>query len=195
MNASGRLVRSILRNLRDRVGDAAYEAIGRELGGAPQRVMTSQPSSTESSRPSPSLGGARKGDWIPLSDWLPIIELFERRFGDVTTWQLLRETTRATMAVAVAKGWSAFMADITPDLLLQRSGTFWSMSYDTGQLVVLGRGPRRCRMAIEGWPSPPQPVVAQAAEACVVFLVRLGERGGRVREEMVDGRAELEITW
>jgi hypothetical protein len=188
MNASGRLVRSILRNLRDRVGDAAYEALGRELGGGAQRVMTTHPSSTEPA-------GARKADWIPLGDWLPILELFEKRFGDPQTWQLLRETTRATMAVAVSKGWSAFMADITPELLLQRSGTFWSMSYDTGQLVVLARGPRRCHMAIEGWPSPPPPVVAQAAEACVVFLVRLGERGGRVREELVDGRAELEITW
>ncbi len=180
MKASGRMVRSILRYLRERVGDASYEALARELSDGPQKLMASHPSST---------------DWIPLDDWLPVLELFERRFGDPATWQLLREVTRGTMAVAIAKGWSTFMADITPELMLQRSGTFWSMSYDTGQLVVLARGPRRCRMAIEGWPSPPQPVVAQVAEACVVFLVRLGERGGRVREESVDGRAELEITW
>jgi hypothetical protein len=99
------------------------------------------------------------------------------------------------MAVAVAKGWSAFMADITPDLLIQRSATFWSMTYDTGQLVVLSRGPRRVRLGIEGWPSPPAPVVAQVAEACVVFMVRLGERAGRVREELEGGRSELEVTW
>jgi len=178
--ASGRLVRSMLRYLHERVGDAAFEAIGRELDPEAHKLLTGPVSST---------------DWIPLSTWLPVLELFERRLGDAATWQLVREVTRGTMAVAVQKGWSAFMADITPELLLQRSGTFWSMSYDTGQLVVMARGPRRCRMAIDGWPDPPVPVVASVAEACVVFLVRLGDRDGRVREERVDGRAELEITW
>jgi hypothetical protein len=177
---SGRLVRSMLRYLKERIGDAAFEAVGRELAVESRRLLTDPVSST---------------DWIALDLWLPVIELFERRFGDPATWQLLREVTRGTMAVAMQKGWSAFMADITPELLLQRSGTFWSMSYDTGQLVVVNRGPRRCRMAIDGWPDPPQPVVASVAEACVVFMVRLDERAGRVREERVDGRAELEISW
>lgn len=180
MNASGRLVRSFLRYLRERVSDSAFEAVARELPADGAALLGRQVSSTE---------------WVPLQTWLPVLSAFESRWGDPTTLQLLREMTRATMAVAVQKGWSAFMADITPELLLARSGTFWQHSYDTGQLVVVGRGPRRCRMAIEGWASPPAPVVASAAEACVVFLVRLGERTGRAVEEVKDGRAEIDVSW
>jgi hypothetical protein len=178
--ASGRLVRSFLRYLRERAGEAACQAIGRELGGAPGALVATPPLST---------------DWIPLATWLPVLAAFERRFGDPATWQLLRETTRATMAVAMQKGWSRFMADITPDLLAERAGTFWQMSYDTGMLVVRARGPRRCRLAIENWRDPPAPVVASVAEACVVFLVRLGERSGRAVETIADGCAELEVSW
>jgi hypothetical protein len=178
--ASGRLVRSFVRYLRERIGEGGIDAIARELS-APERALLS-----------PQVG---KLDWVPFATWLPVLAAFERRFGDLQTWRLLREMTRATMAVAVAKGWSAFLADTTPDLLMSRSGTLWQMSYNTGQLVVLQRGARHCRMAIEGWPDPPEPVVASVAEACVVFLVRLGERTGRAVEETVGGRAEIEVNW
>jgi hypothetical protein len=177
---SKRLARSFLRYLQDRVGDQAYEVIAARLPPVAAKLVREG-------------GGA--DDWIPLEVWLPVLEAFEQRHGSPATWQLLREMTRSCMAVAVAKGWSAFMADITPELLLQRSGTFWQMSYNRGELVVLARGPRRCRLGVEGWTDPPAPVVASVAEACVVFLVRLGERSGRAIEERVNGRAELEVTW
>ncbi len=177
---SKRLVRSFLRYLKDREGDQAYEAVAQRLPPDGARLVRD---------------GSWPDDWVPLAVWLPALEAFEQRHGDPKTWQLLREMTRSCMAVAVQKGWSAFMADITPELLLQRSGTFWQMSYNTGELVVLARGPRRCRMGIEGWPNPPAPVVASVAEACVVFLVRLGERTGRAADQVVNGRAEIEVTW
>lgn len=177
--ASGRLVRAFLRYLRERVGEGACAAIGRELGGASGALLDQPPART---------------DLIPLSVWLPVLGAFEARFGNPATWQLLRETTRATMAVAMQKGWSAFMADVTPDLLLERAGTFWQMSYDTGTLVVSERGPRRCRLVLDGFPDPPAQVVASVAEACVVFLVRLGERSGRAVETIAGGRA-IEVTW
>jgi hypothetical protein len=174
------LVRSFLRYLRERVGEEGFEAVGRELAGPPAELLHHP---------------VGRLDWIPLGTWLPVLEAFERWFGDLPTWRLLREMTRATTAVAVAKGWSAFMADLTPDLLLQRSGTFWHMSYNTGQLVVLQRGSRHCLLAIEGWQSPPASVVASVAESCVVFLVRLGERTGRAVDRVVSGRAEIDVTW
>lgn len=176
-----RLVRSFLRYLKERVGDGAYEALARELPPRSAALMTERVGS-----------GA---DHIPLDDWLPVVRAFEARFGDPTTLQLLRETTRAMMAVAVDKGWSTFLADVTPDLLLARSGTFWSMSYDAGRLVVRARGPRRCLLALEGWDDPPPEVVAMLAEACVVFLVRLGERGGRAIEGRNGATAEIEAIW
>jgi hypothetical protein len=175
-----RLVRSFLRYLKERVGDAAYDAIARELPPPSAALMQ---------------GGGAGADAIPLDDWLTVLRTFEARFGDPSTLQLLRETTRATMAVAVDKGWSTFLADVTPDLLLARSGTFWSMSYDTGRLVVRARGPRRCLLALEGWDDPPPEVVAMLAEACVVFLVRLGERGGRAIERRDGATAEIEAVW
>jgi len=177
---SRRLARSFLRYLRERVGDAGYDATAAALAAGPAQLMRDPQAAA---------------DWIALDDWLPILRELERRFGDPSTMQLLRETTRFCMAVAVAKGWSAFLADVTPDLLLQRSSSFWQMSYATGRLVVLQRGARRCRLAIDGWTDPPPEVVASVAEACVVFLVRLGERTGRAVEERVNGRAEIDITW
>gem|GEM_PF-6601941 len=179
MKTSRRLVRSCLRYVRERVGDAGYEQVRAEL----------PPESAE------LLASAAGSDWVSLDAWLVVLRAFEARFGDPETLRLLRETVRATMAVAVSKGWSTFLADITPDLLLQRAGTFWSMSYDTGRLEVMARGPRRCRWALEDWKSPPPEVMAMLAEACVVFLVRLGERTGRAVEELVDGRVEVEVTW
>ena len=177
---SKRLARSFLRYLKERVGDSAYEAVAQSLPPGAAQLMRDTGSAA---------------DWIALDDWLPVLRGLEQRFGDPSTLQLLRETTRFCMAVAVAKGWSAFLADVTPDLLLQRSSSFWQMSYSTGQLVVVTRASKHCRLAIDGWKDPPPEVVASVAEACVVFLVRLGDRNGRAVEERVNGRAEIDITW
>src|SRR5581483_6290457 len=144
---SGRMARSFLRYLRERVGEAAFDA-----------VMRSHP----------AIGEPAAGDWIAISTWQPLIEDFERRFGDPATLRLVREMTRSTMAVAISKGWSAFLSGATPDSLLQQSGRFWSMSYDAGKLVVAARGPKRVLFAVEDWPSPPAFVVASVAEAIAV---------------------------
>jgi hypothetical protein len=170
-----------LRYLRERVGDGAYDATVQTLPAASSSLARDP---------------AAAADWIALDDWLAVLRGFERRFGDPSTLQLLREMTRSCMAVAVAKGWSTFLADVTPDTLLQRAGTFWSMSYDAGTLAVLQRGPRHARLALDGWPQPPPEVVASLSEACVVFLVRLGERGARaVEQPLHDGRAEIDVHW
>ena len=182
-SVSGRLVRSFLRYLCERIGNGGFDATVRELPAAQAALVASASS------------GQGRPDWVALASWLPVLTVFEQRFGDLHTWRLLREMTRATMAVAVARSWSSFLADTTPEQLLSRSGTFWQMSYNTGQLLVLQRGPRRCRLAIEGWPNPPGPVIASVAEACIVFLVRLGERTGRAVEEVVAGRAEVDVSW
>jgi hypothetical protein len=170
---SARLVRSFLRYLRERLGDGAYEAVLRD---AP-------------------LGTPPEHGWIEIDRWVDTLQRFESRHGELATWRLLRETTRVTMAMAVGKGWSAFMPEATHDSLLARAGTFWSMSYNTGSLAVVHRGARSVKLAVDGWPSPPAPVGASVAEACAVFLVRLGEREGRVSDRVVDGRLEIEGHW
>jgi hypothetical protein len=167
---SRRMARSILRSLREVVGDAAYESV---------------------MRPLPEL----KGDWVPLAEWQAIVGEFEKHFGDPSTWQLLRQATRLAMAVAISRGWSTFLADVTPDLLLERADTFWKMSYNAGTLVVVSRKPRHVLMAVEGWPSPPAPVGAMVAEACAVFLARLGERAPRAIDSLDGERAQIEVTW
>ena len=172
---SGRLVRSFLRYLRERIGEGAYRAYANNLVVRGE-LLRNPPART---------------DWVALDDWLKVLEGFEYAYGDRDSMHLLRETTRATMAVAVQKGWSAFLAEVTPDQLLARADTFWQMSYDTGQLVVTDRGPHRCRLEIRDWPEVPPAVVASVAEACVVFLVRLGERGARA----VDRANTIEISW
>src|SRR5262249_25562313 len=138
---SGRLVRSSLRYLRDREGAATIAAIAREF---PQH---------------PFLHAAHVEDgWIPLAAWLEVLAAIERRFGDPQTLRLLREMTRATMAGAVSTVWGTFLADAAPGQLLDRAGTFWSVSFDTGTLVVIDRGSHRARLAVDGWPDPPREV-------------------------------------
>jgi hypothetical protein len=178
--ASGRLVRSYLRYLRERVGDAQFTALGRQLPSEQAAILNTTPHRT---------------DWIPLTTWQPILEAFERRFGDLPTWRLVREATRSTMAVAISKAWSAFLGDVTPELLLERADTFWKMSYNAGSLMVATRKPRRVVLALDGWPDPPEPVSAIVAEACAVFLARLGERAPRAIDRRVGERAEIEVTW
>jgi len=167
---SRRMARSILRSLREVVGEAAYEA-----------AMRGQPE--------------LKSDWVPLDDWMQIAGEFERRFGQPQTWQLLRQATRLAMAVAISKGWSTFLADVTPDVLLERADTFWKMSYNAGTLVVVSRKPRHVVLAVDGWTAAPEAVGAMVAEACAVFLARLGERAPRAIDRVSAGRIEIDVTW
>jgi hypothetical protein len=170
MNVSRRMARSILRSLREVVGENAYDS-----------AMRGQPE--------------LKSDWVPIEDWQKIANTFEGRFGDPSTWQLLRQATRLAMAVAISKGWSAFLADVTPDLLLERADTFWKLSYDTGTMNVVSRKPRHVVLAIDGWDLPPAPVGAMVAEACAVFLARLGERAPRAIDRLNGNRVEIDVTW
>lgn len=175
---SGRLVRSQLRYLRDRVGAAAVAAVAKER---PQDAFLQAP---------------RVGDgWIDLTAWIEVLDTLERRFGDRETLRLLREMTRATMAAAVSTVWGTFLADATTEQLLERVGDFWSVSFDTGKLVVVERAHGRARLAVEGWPTPPREVGAMVAEACAVFLARIGVAGPRVVDEVVNGRLEITGAW
>lgn len=177
---SGRLVRSLVRSLRESIGEPAFESVKRQLPPAEAALLVET---------------AGRGDWLPLSDWQPVLERFERTCGDLTHWQLVRQATRLAMAVAIGKGWSSFLADVTPNLLLDRADTFWKLSYDTGTLVVKERKPRRVVLTVDGWPAPPAPVGAMVAEACAVFLARLGERAPRAINHAADGHVAIEVTW
>jgi hypothetical protein len=175
---SGRLVRSSLRYLREREGAGAVAAIVRAF---PQHAFL------QAGRPDEG--------WIALPAWLEVLAAFEARFGDAGTLRLLREMTRATMAAAVSTVWGTFLAGAGPAELLERAGTFWSVSFDTGALNVIERGRRRARLALDGWPDPPREVGAMVAEACAVFLARVGVAAPRVVESVVSGRLEIEGDW
>jgi hypothetical protein len=175
---SGRLVRSSLRYLREREGAATIAAVAAQL---PQHGF---------------LRAAHIDDgWIPLPDWLEALALFEARFGDPPTLRLLREMTRATMAAAVSTVWGTFLASATPDQLMARVGDFWSVSFDTGTLVVAERSHGRAKLAVEGWDSPPSQVGAIVAEACAVFLARVGVGSPRVVAQLVNRRLEIDGAW
>jgi len=175
---SGRLVRSSLRYLRDREGAATVAAIAHQF---PQHAF---------------LHAARVDDgWIPLAQWLEVLAAFEQRFGDPPTLRLLREMTRATMAAAVSTVWGTFLANATPDQLMARVGDFWSVSFDTGTLVVAERAHGRAKLVVDGWPDPPREVGAIVAEACAVFLARVGRGAPRVVDGVVNGRLEIDGAW
>ena len=175
---SGRLVRSSLRYLREREGAAAVAAVAR---GLPQHAF---------------LQAAHVDDgWIPLDAWLEVLGAFEKSWGDPPTLRLLREMTRATMAAAVSTVWGTFLADATPGQLMARVGDFWSVSFDTGTLVVVDRGNDHARLAVDGWSDPPREVGAMVAEACAVFLARIGVHGPRVVDRVVSGRLEIDGAW
>jgi hypothetical protein len=175
---SGRLVRSSLRYLRERVGAATVAAVAKEL---PAYAF---------------LHAAHVDDgWIAMSEWLAVLATFEQRFGDPATLRLLREMTRATMAAAVSTVWSTFLAGATPEQLLDRVGDLWSVSFDRGKLTVIERGNHRALLAVADWPSPPEEVGVIVAEACAVFLARLGVRAPRVVESVVNGRLEIAGSW
>jgi len=175
---SGRLVRSSLRYLRDREGAATVAAIAQQF---PQHAF---------------LYAARVDDgWIPLAQWLEVLAAFEQRFGDPPTLRLLREMTRATMAAAVSTVWGTFLANATPDQLMARVGDFWSVSFDTGTLVVAERAHGRAKLVVDGWPDPPREVGAIVAEACAVFLARVGRGAPRVVDGVVNGRLEIDGAW
>jgi hypothetical protein len=172
---SGRLVRSSLRYLRDREGAATIAAVAAQF---PQHAF---------------LHAAHVDDgWIPLAAWLAA---FEARVGDPPTLRLLREMTRATMAAAVSTVWGTFLASATPDQLMARVGDFWSVSFDTGTLVVAERAHGRAKLVVDGWPDPPREVGAIVAEACAVFLARVGRGAPRVVDGVVNGRLEIDGAW
>ncbi len=175
---SGRLVRSSLRYLRDREGAATVAAIAREF---PQHAF---------------MQAAHVDDgWIALGSWLEVLAAFEQRVGDPPTLRLLREMTRATMAAAVSTVWGTFLASATPGQLLARVGDFWSVSFDTGRLTVAERGAHSARLTVDGWPDPPREVGAMVAEACAVFLARIGVGAPRVVDRVVNGRLEIDGAW
>lgn len=175
---SGRLVRSSLRYLRDREGAATVAAVAQQF---PQHAF---------------LQAARVDDgWIPLAAWLEVLAVFEKRFGDPPTLRLLREMTRATMAAAVSTVWGTFLASATPDQLMARVGDFWSVSFDTGTLAVVERAHGRAKLAVDGWRDPPREVGAMVAEACAVFLARVGVGAPRVVASVVNGRLEIDGAW
>ena len=175
---SGRLVRSSLRYLRDREGAATIAAVAQQL---PQHAF---------------LRAAHLDDaWIALAAWLEVLTAFEQRFGDPPTLRLLRETTRATMAAAVSTVWGTFLASATPDQLMARVGDFWSVSFDTGTLTVAERAHGRAKLVVDGWPDPPREVGAMVAEACAVFLARVGVGAPRVVDRVVNHRLEIDGAW
>jgi hypothetical protein len=175
---SGRLVRSSLRYLREREGAAA---VGQVAAQFPQHAF---------------LQAAQVGDgWIALDAWLEVLAAVEARFGDPPTLRLLREMTRATMAAAVSTVWGTFLASATPDQLMGRVGDFWSVSFDTGTLAVVERAHGRAKLAVDGWRDPPREVGAMVAEACAVFLARVGVGAPRVVASVVNGRLEIDGAW
>jgi hypothetical protein len=175
---SGRLVRSSLRYLRDREGAPAIAAIAQRL---PQHDF---------------LRAAHVGDdWIPLAAWLEVLAAVEQQFGDPPTLRLLREMTRATMAAAVSTVWGTFLSSATPDQLMARVGDFWSVSFDTGTLTVAERAHGRAKLVVDGWIDPPREVGAMVAEACAVFLARVGVGAPRVIDRVVNGRLEIDGAW
>jgi hypothetical protein len=175
---SGRLVRSCLRYLRERVGAATLTALAKEF---PEHAF---------------LRAAHVDDgWIALDGWLAVLRTLETRFGDPATQRLLREMTRATMAAAVSTVWGTFLADATPEQLLDRAGDLYGVSFSRGRLAVVERGNGRAVLAVEDWPSPPPEVGAMVAEACAVFLARLGKRAPRVVDSVVSGRLTIEGAW
>jgi hypothetical protein len=175
---SGRLVRSSLRYLRERVGSTTFAAIAKEFPAQP------------------FLHVAHVDDgWIDLAGWRAVLATFEQRFGDPATLRLLREMTRATMAAAVSTVWGTFLAGATPEQLLDRTGDFWRVSFDAGKLVVVERGKQRALLAVADWPSPPEEVGVMVSEACAVFLARLGVRAPRVVASVVSGRLEIAGSW
>jgi hypothetical protein len=175
---SARLVRSSLRYLREREGAAAFALVVRELPG---HAFLATPKLEDG--------------WIALAAWLEALAAFERRFGDPPTLRLLREMTRATMAAAVSTVWGTFLQGATPEQLLDRSADLWTLSFDTGKLVVVDRGPQRAKLAVEGWPDPPRELGVIVAEACAVFLARIGHAQPRVVESVVNRRLEIAGAW
>jgi hypothetical protein len=175
---SGRLVRSSLRYLRDREGATAIAQLVRELP------------------PHPFLVAAHVDDgWIALPAWLEVLAAVEQRFGDPATLRLLREMTRATMAAALSTVWGTHLHGASPFQVLDRAGDLWGLSFDTGRLVVVERGAGRARLAVEGWDDPPREVGVIVAEACAVFLARLGFGSPRVVEDVVNRRLEIAGAW
>jgi hypothetical protein len=175
---SARLVRSSLRYLRERDGEAAFAHVARELPG-------------HAFLPVPKL----EDGWIALPAWLEVLAAFERRVGDPPTLRLLREMTRATMAAAVSTVWGTFLQGATPEQLLDRSADLWTLSFDSGKLVVVDRGPHRAKLALENWDDPPREVGVILAEACAVFLARIGHAQPRVVDSVVNRRLELAGAW
>lgn len=175
---SARLVRSSLRYLREREGAAALAQVAREL---PAHAFITQPKLDDG--------------WVALPAWLEVLAAFERRFGDPPTQRLLREMTRATMAAAISSVWATFLQAATPEQLLDRSADLFALSFDVGKLVIVERAPHRARLAVDAWPDPPRELGVIVAEACAVFLARIGHAQPRVVDSVVNQRLEIVGAW
>lgn len=178
-SASGRLVRSSLRYLKERLGEPAFSAALHDGSDGAARLA----------------GIISSSDWIPLDPWMAALARFEQRHGDPSTCRLLREMTRATMAAALSTVWATFLAQASVHDLLERAPTFWSVSYNVGRLMVRERAARRARLVVEAWLNPPEAVGVSVAEACAVFLARAGHRNPRAIDARADGRLEVEVSW
>jgi hypothetical protein len=177
---SARLVRACLRYLKDRVGPSPFEAVARGLPASAAEL---------------AVAPLQRTDLVRVVDFVALVDALEERFGDSTTHRLLREMTRTTMAAALSTVWGTFLADATPESMLGRAGTLWALSYDTGRLEVIDRGPRRARLAIAGWDDPPETVSVLVAESCAVIVARLGVGVPRAVESRAGGRVEIEVSW
>jgi hypothetical protein len=176
-------VRSCLRYLRERIGQPGLAAVANDTGVAGLLETASAPGA----QPAP--------DWVPVQGFAELLERVEARHGDPATHRIVREMTRATMAAAISSVWATFFADATPESMLERAAQLWSLSYDTGHLSLLERGPRRARLAIEGWPAVPEVIGVLLGEASAVIVARLGGRAPRAVASRSADRIELEIAW
>ena len=177
---SARLYRAFLRYLGERLGPTAVQALAAGLTPSAAATIAAPPSRSE---------------WVSVRSLEELLVSAEAQFGDPETHRLLREMTRTTMAAALSTVWSTFLAEATPESMLDRAPLLWQASYDTGNLQVVERGARRARLRLAAWPDPPQVVAVPVAEACAVIIARMGVGAPRAVEARISGAVEIEVSW